>query len=506
MNEDSPSSAGQDQLDAQAERRGPGVRPRIVIAAPASGHGKTTVATGVMAALAARGIGVAPFKVGPDYIDPGYHTLASGRPGRNLDPFLCGEELIAPLFAHGMADADVAVIEGVMGLFDGRLGTEGFASTAHVATLLDAPVLLVVDVRHTSRTVGALVKGMATFDPSVQVAGVVLNQVGSPRHEAEARSAVESLGIPVLGAMPRNLDVEAPSRHLGLVPAAERDDVGIVAMGEIVAEHVDVDAVIRLARAASPLEAVPWDPSTVVWPPSAARPRIAVAGGRAFTFRYTETDELLRAAGCEPVVFDPMGDDALPDGTAGLWIGGGFPEVHAPDLAGNETLREQIRRVIADGMPTVAECAGLLYLCRELDGRPMVGALAGTSAMTKRLTMGYREAVWRRRRRCWAGPGGDHGARVPSHRRRAGRATRVAAGWSSRRRRHRLTARVLPPRPLGRTPAARSAVRRRGPCVRRPEPRTSRRLPGKSANGRFSASDTENRPLADFPGKREGRW
>ncbi|MDF1488979.1 cobyrinate a,c-diamide synthase [Tessaracoccus caeni] len=367
--------------------------PRIVVAAPASGHGKTTVATGLMAALTARGVGVAPFKVGPDYIDPGYHTLAAGRPGRNLDPFLCGEELMGPLFAHGAAGMDIAVVEGVMGLFDGRLGTEGFASTAHVARLLDAPVLLVVDVRHTSRSVGALVKGMATFDPDVRIGGVVLNQVGSPRHEAEARAAVESVGIPVLGSMPRNLEIEAPSRHLGLVPVAERDDAGIVAMGAVVAAHLDIDAVVRLARTAPPFEAEPWDPASVVCAPSQARPVIAVAGGRAFTFRYPETDELLRAAGCEPVVFDPTTDAALPERTAGLWLGGGFPEVHAPDLAGNEALREQIRGAIADGMPTVAECAGLLYLCRELDGQPMVGALPGTSAMTKRLTMGYREAV-----------------------------------------------------------------------------------------------------------------
>lgn len=367
--------------------------PRIVIAAPASGHGKTTVATGLMAALTARGLAVAPFKVGPDYIDPGYHTLACGRPGRNLDPFLCGEELMAPLLAHGAEGADLAVIEGVMGLFDGRLGTEGFASTAHIARLVQAPVLLVVDVRHTSRSVGALVKGMATFDAGLRLGGVVLNQVGSPRHEAETRAAVESLGIPVLGAMPRALEIEAPSRHLGLVPAAERDDAGIVAMGRSVAEHLDIDAIMGLARRAPDLHAEAWDPAAAVSPPSEARPRVAVAGGRAFTFRYPETDELLRAAGCEPVIFDPTTDAALPEGTAGLWLGGGFPEVHARDLAGNESLRDQIRTAIASGMPTVAECAGLLYLCRELDGQPMVGALPGTSAMTRRLTMGYREAV-----------------------------------------------------------------------------------------------------------------
>ncbi|MFT3889682.1 MAG: cobyrinate a,c-diamide synthase [Arachnia sp.] len=383
------------------------VIPRIVIAAPASGHGKTTVATGVMAALRERGTVVAPFKVGPDYIDPGYHTLAAGRPGRNLDPFLCGEDLMAPLLLHGSEGADVAIVEGVMGLFDGRLGAEGFASTAHVARLIDAPVVLVVDARHASRSVGALVLGMATFDADLRIAGVVLNQIGSPRHEAEARAAVEGVGVPVLGVLPRNLEIEAPSRHLGLVPAAEREDAGILAMGRAVAAHVDLDALLALARTAAPLEAEPWQPflepgasteSTAAVsqgpaPEGLNRPKIAIAGGRAFTFRYPETDELLVAGGCEPVVFDPLTDTALPEGTAGLWLGGGFPEVHATDLAGNESLRAAIRAAVADGMPTVAECAGLLYLCRELDGQPMVGALPGTSAMTKRLTMGYREAT-----------------------------------------------------------------------------------------------------------------
>lgn len=367
--------------------------PRLVIAAAASGSGKTTVATGLMAALNARGIGVAPFKVGPDYIDPGYHTLAAGRPGRNLDPFLCGEDLIAPLFAHGALDCDIAVVEGVMGLFDGQLGTGGFASTAHVAKLIQAPVVLVVDARHTSRSVGALVLGMASFDPAVRIAGVVLNQVGSDRHEAEVRDSLASIGVPVLGVMPRNLEITAPSRHLGLVPAAERDDAGIHAMGDAVADHVDLDAIYTIARSAGELITVPWDPQAVVTPPTTQRPIVAVAGGRAFTFRYPETDELLRAAGCEPVVFDPMRDTSLPAGAAGIWLGGGFPEMHAGDLTGNESLRREIREAVADGIPTVAECAGLLYLGDTLDGQDMVGALPGTSAMTARLTMGYRSAT-----------------------------------------------------------------------------------------------------------------
>lgn len=364
--------------------------PRVVIAAPASGQGKTTVATGLMAALSDRGTEVAPFKVGPDYIDPGYHGLAAGRPGRNLDPFLTGEDLIAPLFLHGSHGADIAVIEGVMGLFDGRLGTEGFASTAHVARLLEAPVVLVVDARHTSRSVGALVHGMSTFDPRVTVAGVILNQVGSERHAREARASIR---VPVLGVLPRNLAIEAPSRHLGLVPAAERDDAGIRAMGAAIAEHVDLDAVAALAATAVPLDAEPWDPREVVHVASSRRPRVAVAGGRAFTFRYPETIELMEAAGCEVVEFDPLTAPALPEATSALWIGGGFPEMHADQLADNASLLADIRAAAQAGLPTVAECAGLLYLCDQLDGRAMSGALPGVAAMTARLTMGYREAT-----------------------------------------------------------------------------------------------------------------
>ncbi|WP_255443437.1 cobyrinate a,c-diamide synthase [Tessaracoccus sp. MC1679] len=366
---------------------------RLVIAAPSSGQGKTTVATGLMAALRARGLEVAPFKVGPDYIDPGYHGLATGRPGRNLDPFLCGEARMGPLFAHGAVGADVAVIEGVMGLFDGRLGTGGFGSTAHVARLLDAPVVLVIDARHTSRSVGAVALGMARFDPRVRVAGVILNQVGSDRHAAEARAAVEEVGLPVLGVLPKALDIEAPSRHLGLVPVAERDDSRVAAMGEVVAEHVDVEALLAVAVGAPELDVAPWDPAREVSPPSDRRPVVAVAGGRAFTFRYPETDELLEAAGCRVVEFDPLVDSALPEGTAGLWLGGGFPEVYAGELASNSPLTGEIRAAVAGGLPTVAECAGLLYLCRSLDGRGMVGAVEADATMGPRLTMGYRVAV-----------------------------------------------------------------------------------------------------------------
>ena len=198
--------------------------PRLLVAAPASGHGKTTIATGVMAALAARGHVVSGHKVGPDYIDPGYHALATGRPGRNLDPHLTDPALIAPLLLHGARGADLAVVEGVMGLFDGQIGGDGFASTAHVAALTRTPVVLVVDVSHASRSIGAVVHGMATFEPGVQIAGVILNKAGSARHATEVVSAIGRTGVPVLGILQRDQGVSAPSRHLGLVPAEERDE------------------------------------------------------------------------------------------------------------------------------------------------------------------------------------------------------------------------------------------------------------------------------------------
>jgi cobyrinic acid a,c-diamide synthase len=369
--------------------------PRIVIAAPASGHGKTTVATGLMAALAGRGLSVSGHKVGPDFIDPGYHALATGRPGRNLDPFLVGEHRVVPLLLHGARSADVAVIEGVMGLFDGRLGTAGEASTAHVAALTVSPVLLVVDISHASRTHAAMIAGLAAFDAEVRIAGVILNKAASERHADEVRDALGPTGIPVLGVLPRDDGIETPSRHLGLVPVAERAASAqtLTRMAEVIAARVDIDAVVHIARGAAALHEAPWDPTQNIQPPTPTRPVVAMAGGRAFTFRYAENEELLRAAGCDVVEFDPLVDATVPAGTAGIYLGGGFPEVHAAELAQNRCLMAELRSAIAAGIPTVAECAGLLYLCRSLDGRPMVGAVPADAAMTPRLTLGYRTAT-----------------------------------------------------------------------------------------------------------------
>ncbi|GAA1424323.1 cobyrinate a,c-diamide synthase [Streptomyces thermospinosisporus] len=387
--------------------------PRLVIAAPSSGSGKTTVATGLMAALTARGLSVSPHKVGPDYIDPGYHALATGRVGRNLDAYLCGPELIAPLFLHGARGCDIAVVEGVMGLYDGAAGEGELASTAQVAKLLGAPVVLVVDASSQSRSVAALVHGFVSWDPKVRVGGVILNKVASDRHEELLREALESVGVPVLGALRRAERVSTPSRHLGLVPVAERGQLAVeavAAMAASVSAGCDLDAVVSLARTAGavPGGAAPWTPAFPVHHPklsaekadearpeprASERPVVAVAGGAAFTFSYAEHAELLAAAGAEVVTFDPLRDEELPPGTRGLVIGGGFPEVYAAELSANERLRKAVAGLAESGAPVAAECAGLLYLCRELDGLPLCGVLDASARMSERLTLGYRDAV-----------------------------------------------------------------------------------------------------------------
>ena len=395
---------------------------RVVVAGTSSGAGKTSVACGLIAALRSRGHVVQGFKVGPDYIDPSYHALASGRPGRNLDAFLSGPELIAPLFMHGAAGADIAVIEGVMGLFDGASGRGELASTAHVAKLLDAPVLLVIDAAAMARSAAAIVHGYRTFDPDVSISGVIVNKVGSDHHVELLREAIEALGVPVVGALRRDERMAAPERHLGLVPAIEREPRtrgAIDALSEAVLAHVDLDGVVALARSAPRLDGEPWSPQSsrdhhacrgadAPHPPApliadAAHPRrgthgpaaatIAIARGPAFSFHYEENLELLRAAGATLAPFDPLTAPALPDDAGALILAGGFPEIFGAELSANAPLREAIATFASTGRPVLAECGGLLYLCEELDGLAMCGVLPARGRMAGRLSIGYREAV-----------------------------------------------------------------------------------------------------------------
>ena len=437
--------------------------PRVVVAGTSSGAGKTTVACGLIGALRARGLLVQGFKVGPDYIDPSYHALASGRPGRNLDAFLSGPQLVAPLVRHGARGADIAVVEGVMGLFDGASGRGELASTAQVAKLLRAPVLLVVDGSAMARSAAAVVHGFATFDPDVRIAGVVLNRIGSDHHEQLLREAIAPLGIPVLGALRRDERVVAPERHLGLVPAVERDRRAREALATLAAaveRHADVAAIEALARAApSPEPGPAWSPAPArdadapasgpAWSPApacdpdgpasgaravaasasagerrgprrdaggaAAHPpasgaRIAIARGPAFAFHYEENLELLAAAGAEFAAFDPLRDEALPADCGALVLAGGFPEVFGPQLAENAPLRAEVAAFVAAGKPVLAECGGLLYLCRDLDGHEMCGVIPARASMSDRLALGYREAI-----AATATPWIDAGERVRGH-------------------------------------------------------------------------------------------
>jgi cobyrinic acid a,c-diamide synthase len=363
---------------------------RLVVAGTHSGVGKTTVATGLMAAFARRGVAVASAKVGPDFIDPGYHALATGRPGRNLDPWMCGADAIGPLAGRAAKGADLLLIEGVMGLFDGAAdGTP--SSTADVARMLDAPVVLVVDTAAMSQSVAALVHGFATLQPDVRIGGVILNQVASPAHEDMLRQALLPVGIPVLGLLGRDPALTWRDRHLGLVPVVE-DTTAVVAAIDVLAAAVargcQLDDIESLAHRAP--KVVVGEPSL---PEPAGRARVAVAAGPAFSFSYTDNLEALAAAGAELMPFDPCADPSLPPGCQALVAGGGFPEVFAAQLSANRPLLGDVRRRILDEDLVVwAECGGLLWLANHLDGQPMVGVIAAEAHMTDRLTLGYRSA------------------------------------------------------------------------------------------------------------------
>jgi cobyrinic acid a,c-diamide synthase len=377
--------------------------PRLVLAAPHSGSGKTTVAAGLIAALAARGLRVAPFKVGPDYIDPSFHAQAAGQPCHNLDAWMLGEDALRELFVRRTRHCEIAVIEGVMGLFDGVAGHDDTGSTAHVARLLSAPVVLVLDAQAMARTAAAIVKGLCEFDARVNVAGVIFNRVGSPTHARMLREAVEDqTGVRVLGAVPHDRALVLPERHLGLMPAAEHD---IRAWLEAARSHVeagvDVDAVLVLAQARPHQPALEFIANQATAQPSVLaqsdRPLIAVARDEAFSFLYPDNLELLDAAGARLAFFSPLRDAALPDGAGALILCGGFPELYAAQLAANAAMRAAIAQAAADGLPIYAECGGLMYLCQALVDQagsvhPMCGVLPGHSIMTPRLTLGYRVA------------------------------------------------------------------------------------------------------------------
>ena len=368
--------------------------PRVIVAGTASGVGKTTLAVGLMAALRAAGLRVGAAKVGPDFIDPGYHALASGAPSRSLDLVLSGPAVVRHQAAVAGAGRDLLVIEGVMGLFDGAgdLGVDG--STAEVSRVLDAPVILVVDAAAMSGSVAALVAGFTRFDPSVRVAGVICNRVGGPGHATLLREALAPLGIPVLGMLERDDRLTWRERHLGLVPVVEEPDAvraALARLASVVAAGVDLAGVRALAASAPTSPVAP-----VATPARVGTARVALAAGPAFSFVYPENLEALAAAGAELVPFDPLSDDHLPEGCSALYAGGGFPEIFAEHLSANAPLRAHVASRAAAGLVVWAECGGYLWLTESLEGQPMAGVLPGRhGVMTPRLHLGYRDATTR---------------------------------------------------------------------------------------------------------------
>lgn len=368
--------------------------PRLIIAGVHSGVGKTTVTAGLTAALAARGLRVQPFKAGPDYIDPTYHRLAAGRPCLNLDTWMLPADAVRWSFVRGCQAADVAVIEGVAGLFDGFGYDEETGSTAHLAKLLEAPVVVLLDASKIARSAGAVALGMARYDPALRVAGFIANRVAGPAHGQGVSLAIErATGLRCFGWIPRLPDLHVPERHLGLVPTVEdgRWQEFVEAARRTVEAYVDVDTLLDLSRAA----AVPVHAQRLQPQPAPGRARIAMARDEAFSFYYEDSLDMLRACGAEIVPFSPLRDRSLPDRVGAIYLGGGFPEVYAEALADNHSMRRALREAIEAGVPTYAECGGLMYLTEAIVDRqgrayPMVGALPGRSTMTERVILGYR--------------------------------------------------------------------------------------------------------------------
>lgn len=369
----------------------------LVVAAPASGSGKTTLTLGLLAALKRRGVGVAPFKVGPDFIDPGHHAAACGGVSRNLDGWMCGEQAVLASFSHGCTGADLALIEGVMGLFDGASGDSDQGSTAEISRWLDGQILLVVDARSQARSAAALVKGFVDFDPRLQFAGVVFNRVGSERHRELLEQALDSTpGLPpLLGCLSRSEQVGLSERHLGLVTAQDQS-ADFTALADLVEEHINIDALLSgLSDATEPLF-----PGEKV---AAGRERVhsltpevklAVARDEAFCFCYPENLERLEVAGAELIFFSPL-RDRLPVGIDGLYLPGGYPELHLDALGENRRLLDDLKSAAQQGLPIYAECGGLMLLAESIEGIAMSGVIPGRAKLLpRRKALGYREVTF----------------------------------------------------------------------------------------------------------------
>ena len=370
----------------------------IIIAAPVSGSGKTTITIGIMACLRRRGLQVAPFKVGPDFIDPGYHQLVTGQPSLNLDGWICPAETVREIFARHSADAEIAVIEGVMGLFDGISGNSDEGSTAQIARLTGSTVFLVVDAKGYARSIAALIKGFAEFDPEVRIGGVILNNVSSENHDRVLREAIESTlpSIPIIGTIIRDSRLHIPSRHLGLMTAEENELTAqyLDHLVRVIRSSIDLGMLWAIAGAGDHLELQPGKeaPSSDV--------TIAVARDRAFCFVYESNLQLFRQSGAKVIEFSPLADASLPEGISGIYLPGGYPEAYADELSANSSMKKEIREAIESGMPVYAECGGFIYLTAGItvkgDGRESLKEFVGifpvtTTMLNKRKALGYRE-------------------------------------------------------------------------------------------------------------------
>ncbi len=377
---------------------------KIVVSGVTSGVGKTTVAVAVMHALRKKkGLVVQPFKVGPDFIDPSYHTLVTERKSRNLDVWLMGKRGVIDCFNSACDGADVAVIEGVMGLFDGMSGKDNFASTAHVAKILDAPVVLVVDSGKGARSIAAIALGFMHFDRGVRIAGIILNNVASDRHMGYLREALAGkVRAPVLGIIRHEGELKMEERHLGLVPAQELQKKKrrmIFEAAKSISEQIDIDTILKACMTRPLPAALQQLPATTETLKKSSAATIAVALDESFNFYYADNLDALRRSGAKLVFFSPVNDAMLPERIDGIVLGGGFPEVLADRLERNRTMISSVAKAVNAGMPVYGECGGLMYLTRSIGGykgekkaRRMIGLIDADTVMTSRLTLNYTEA------------------------------------------------------------------------------------------------------------------
>lgn len=370
--------------------------PRVVIGAVSSGSGKTTIVTGILSALRQRGLNVQSYKIGPDYIDPGYHKLASGNPAHNLDSWLMPQEKLKEVFCRTAEDADIAIIEGVMGLYDG--GRKGVSSTAEIAKLLDAPVILVIDAKSMGASAAAIALGFKMYDPEVKLAGVILNRLGSQTHKTMIENALKNIGIDVFGAVRRDDSLVMPERHLGLLPVEENEEQEIVdKIGEAVGNQVDLDEIMKLAETQFSIDIDEIEEDNENEDIPQKKIKIAVAKDDAFSFYYPESIRMLEKCGAEIVNFSPLKDKKLPK-CDGVILGGGFPEMFAKELQANVSMHKSLRKAARKGKPVYAECGGFMYLTEgvvDFEGKfhEMCGIIPCKVQMNNKLQMvGYVEA------------------------------------------------------------------------------------------------------------------